>query len=103
HTLEVTSGDRLLAVTTHSFDIAALELYLPLITGGQVCVADAATAADATLLAEKVADWRPTIMQATPATWAMLVRVGWRNTEGVKVLCGGEALPDGLKDQLVAR
>ncbi|MEU2822501.1 amino acid adenylation domain-containing protein [Streptomyces bacillaris] len=103
HTLEVTSDDRLLAVTTHSFDIAALELYLPLITGGQVCVADAATAADATLLAEKVVDWRPTIMQATPATWAMLVRVGWQNTEGVKVLCGGEALPDGLKDQLVAR
>ncbi len=102
-TLEVTSDDRLLALTTHSFDIAALELYLPLITGGQVCVADAATAADATLLAEKVAEWRPTIMQATPATWAMLVRVGWRNTEGVKVLCGGEALPDGLKDHLVAR
>ncbi|WP_371627361.1 amino acid adenylation domain-containing protein [Streptomyces sp. NBC_01116] len=102
-TLGVTSGDRLLAITTHSFDIAALELYLPLITGGQVCVGESATAADATLLAEKVADWRPTIMQATPATWAMLVRVGWRNTEGVKVLCGGEALPDALKDQLVAR
>ncbi|MFI7237403.1 amino acid adenylation domain-containing protein [Streptomyces cyaneofuscatus] len=103
HTLEVTSDDRLLAITTHSFDIAALELYLPLITGGQVCISDAATAADATLLAEKVADWRPTIMQATPATWAMLVRVGWQNTEGVKVLCGGETLPEGLKDQLVAR
>ncbi|GGV42313.1 non-ribosomal peptide synthetase [Streptomyces spectabilis] len=103
HTLEVTSDDRLLAVTTHSFDIAALELYLPLITGGQVCVCASATAADATLLADKVADWRPTIMQATPATWAMLVRVGWQNTEGVRVLCGGEALPDGLKDQLVAR
>lgn len=103
NTLGVTSDDRLLAVTTHSFDIAALELYLPLITGGQVCIGESATVADATLLAEKVADWRPTIMQATPATWAMLVRVGWQNTEGVKVLCGGEALPDGLKDQLVAR
>ncbi|MGV9310735.1 amino acid adenylation domain-containing protein [Streptomyces sp. NPDC003691] len=99
----VTSDDRLLAITTHSFDIAALELYLPLITGGQVCICDAATAADATLLAEKIADWRPTVMQATPATWAMLVRVGWRNTEGVRMLCGGEALPDGLKDRLVAR
>ncbi|MFJ2151800.1 amino acid adenylation domain-containing protein [Streptomyces microflavus] len=103
NTLGVTSDDRLLAVTTHSFDIAALELYLPLITGGQVCIGESDTVADATLLAEKVADWRPTIMQATPATWAMLVRVGWQNTEGVKVLCGGEALPDGLKDQLVAR
>ncbi|MDQ0988599.1 non-ribosomal peptide synthetase [Streptomyces sp. V2I9] len=102
-TLGVTSDDRLLALTTHSFDIAALELYLPLITGGQVCVCESATAADATLLAERVADWRPTLMQATPATWAMLVRVGWRNTEGVTMLCGGEALPEGLKDQLVAR
>ncbi|GAA5602737.1 MULTISPECIES: non-ribosomal peptide synthetase [Streptomyces] len=102
-TLDVTSEDRLLAITTHSFDIAALELYLPLITGGQVCVSDSATAADATLLADRIADWRPTVMQATPATWAMLVRVGWQNTEGVTMLCGGEALPEGLKDQLVAR
>ncbi|WP_299535815.1 non-ribosomal peptide synthetase [uncultured Streptomyces sp.] len=103
HTLGVTSSDRLLAITTHSFDIAALELYLPLITGGQVYVCESATAADATLLADKVAEWRPTLLQATPATWAMLVRVGWQNTEGVTMLCGGEALPDGLKDQLVAR
>ncbi|MFD4233266.1 amino acid adenylation domain-containing protein [Streptomyces sp. NPDC058542] len=102
-TLGVASTDRLLAITTHSFDIAALELYLPLITGGQVCVGESATAVDATLLADKVADWRPTIMQATPATWAMLVRVGWQNTEGVQMLCGGDALPDGLKDELVAR
>ncbi|WP_371930646.1 amino acid adenylation domain-containing protein [Streptomyces poriferorum] len=102
-TLGMASHDRLLALTTHSFDIAALELFLPLITGGQVCVCEPATTADATLLAEKVAEWRPTVMQATPATWAMLVRVGWQNTEGVKVLCGGEALPDGLKNQLVER
>jgi polyketide synthase PksN len=102
-TVAMTSGDRLLAVTTYSFDIAALELYLPLVTGGQVCICDATTAADATLLAEKIAEWRPTVMQATPATWAMLLRVGWQNTEGVRVLCGGEALPDSLADQLVSR
>jgi polyketide synthase PksN len=102
-TVGVTAEDRLLAVTTCSFDIAALELYLPLVTGGQVCICDSATAADATLLADKIAEWRPTVMQATPATWAMLVRVGWQNAEGVKILCGGEALPAGLKDQLLSR
>ncbi|HEV2639447.1 MAG TPA: amino acid adenylation domain-containing protein [Actinocrinis sp.] len=101
-TVGVTSSDRLLAVTTHSFDIAALELYLPLITGGQVYICDTATATDATLLADKIAGWQPTVMQATPATWSMLLRVGWQNAEGIKVLCGGEALPDSLKDQLVS-
>ena len=101
-TLSVTARDRLLAVTTHSFDIAALELYLPLVTGGHVNICDAATAADATLLADKIAEWRPTVVQATPATWIMLLRVGWQNAENIKILCGGEALPAALKDQLVS-
>jgi polyketide synthase PksN len=101
-TLEVTSSDRLLAVTTYSFDIAGLELYLPLITGGHCRVCDSATVTDATLLADEIARWRPTVMQATPATWAMLTRVGWRSSAGLKILCGGEALPDHLKDLLVS-
>ncbi|WP_026423393.1 non-ribosomal peptide synthetase [Actinokineospora inagensis] len=99
-TLEFTADDRLLAVTTHGFDIAALELFLPLITGGHCRIATAT--ADPTLLAEEIADWRPTVLQATPATWSMLLRVGWRNETGVRVLCGGEALPEALKDELVA-
>ncbi|MFD1149289.1 amino acid adenylation domain-containing protein, partial [Saccharothrix hoggarensis] len=102
-TLDVTPDDRLLAVTTYSFDIAALELYLPLITGGHCRICDPTTVKDATALAAEVDRWRPTVMQATPTTWAMLLRVGWRNTSGTKVLCGGEALPESLKDQLVAR
>jgi polyketide synthase PksN len=100
--LEITPGDRLPAIATYSFDIAALELYLPLITGGQCRVYDAATVKDATLLAADLDEWQPTIVQATPVTWAMLLRVGWRNTSGAKMLCAGEALPEHLKDRLVA-
>ncbi|HEY0194667.1 MAG TPA: amino acid adenylation domain-containing protein [Kofleriaceae bacterium] len=98
----LTAADRLLAVTTHSFDIAALELYLPLVTGAHCHVADSATARDATALAALIARVAPTVMQATPSTWTMLCHAGWRNAERVRVLCGGEAMPEPLRDQLVA-
>ncbi|MCR6488451.1 amino acid adenylation domain-containing protein [Amycolatopsis sp. OK19-0408] len=101
-TLGITPDDRLPAIATYSFDIAALELFLPLITGGQCRIHDAATVKDATLLAAELTRWGPTVVQATPVTWAMLLRVGWRNTGGAKVLCTGEALPEHLKDRLVA-
>ncbi|MDJ0460314.1 non-ribosomal peptide synthetase [Streptomyces sp. H27-C3] len=96
------ADDRILAVTTHSFDIAALELYLPLITGAQCHLSDAATARDAERLSALIARVRPTVMQATPATWTMLLHSGWTNDEGVRVLCGGEALSETLKERLVA-
>ncbi|MGW0791223.1 amino acid adenylation domain-containing protein [Streptomyces sp. NPDC002911] len=96
------ADDRILAVTTHSFDIAALELYLPLITGAQCHLSDAATARDAGRLTELIARVRPTVMQATPATWTMLLHSGWTNEERVRVLCGGEALSETLKERLVA-
>ncbi len=102
-TLEVTSGDRMLALATYSFDIAALELYLPLITGGHCRICDSTTVKDASLLAAEVDEWRPTVMQATPVTWAMLLRVGWQNTCGTTILCTGEALSENLKDQLLAQ
>ncbi len=96
------ADDRILAVTTHSFDIAALELFLPLITGAQCHLSDAATARDAGRLTELIARVRPTVMQATPATWTMLLHSGWTNDERVRVLCGGEALSETLKERLVA-
>lgn len=103
NSLGVTSGDRMTAVATYSFDVSALELYLPLIAGGQTRICDTATVRDATLLAADVDAWRPTLVQATPFTWAMLLRVGWRNSGGARLLSCGEALPENLKDQLLAR
>ncbi|MFI8931749.1 amino acid adenylation domain-containing protein [Streptomyces sp. NPDC053474] len=96
------AADRVLAVTTHSFDIAALELYLPLVTGAECHLSDPATARSGDRLAALIARVRPTVMQATPATWTMLLHAGWTNAEGLRVLCGGEAMSETLKERLTA-
>jgi amino acid adenylation domain-containing protein len=97
----LSADDALVAVTTLSFDIAGLELYLPLIAGARVIVAAAETAADPRALASLLERSEATIMQATPTTWRMLLDSGWRGRPGMKALCGGEALPQVLADRLV--
>ena len=99
----ITEEDSLLAVTTLSFDIAALELYLPLIAGARLVLASRETAADGEALSKCLADCRITLMQATPATWRLLLEAGWQGSGKLRVLCGGEALPRELADQLLAR
>ncbi|HCB01661.1 MAG TPA: hypothetical protein DEP19_04700 [Anaerolineae bacterium] len=99
----LTSDDTLLAVTTLSFDIAGLELYLPLITGAKVVIADKETAFDPNLLMKEIERCNATLMQATPATWRMLIEGGWKGKENLKILSGGEALPNDLADQLLQR
>ncbi|MGF1561311.1 MAG: amino acid adenylation domain-containing protein [Geminicoccaceae bacterium] len=96
------AGDRLLAVTTLSFDIAGLELLLPLTVGGTVVVAGRADVVDGARLAELIADHAITMMQATPTTWRLLLESGWRSPSGFKILCGGEAMPADLARQLCA-
>ncbi|HEU4327751.1 MAG TPA: amino acid adenylation domain-containing protein, partial [Roseiflexaceae bacterium] len=93
--------DTLLAVTTLSFDIAALELFLPLSVGAHVVLADRAAATDGHLLAGLLRRWRASVMQATPATWSMLLEAGWTDGTGLTVLCGGEALPPTLAGRLL--
>jgi amino acid adenylation domain-containing protein/thioester reductase-like protein len=95
--------DTLLAVTTLSFDIAGLELYLPLITGAKVVIAERETAADPYLLIKEIERSGATVMQATPATWRMLIEAGWQGSPHLKILCGGEALPVDLADKLMQR
>ena len=97
------AGDRLLAVTTLSFDIAALELFLPLTCGGELILAPRSVAADPRQLAELIAEAKPTVMQATPATWRALVEAGWEGDGALRILCGGEALPRDLAEALLAR
>jgi amino acid adenylation domain-containing protein len=95
--------DRLLAVTTLSFDIAALELFLPLVTGAHLILASRETAHDPRLLINLIKESKPTVMQATPATWRLLLEMGWTGSSGLKMLCGGEALPRKLANQLLER
>jgi len=91
------------AVTTLSFDIAGLELYLPLAVGAKVVVAASDTVAEPSRLARLIDDCGATAVQATPATWRLLVDDGWPGVPGLKALCGGEALPVALADELVGR
>ncbi|MFT0802662.1 amino acid adenylation domain-containing protein [Bacillus swezeyi] len=93
----LSSTDNMLAVTTYCFDIAALELYLPLMNGAQCYICQTDHTKDVEKLKQDIQNIRPTIMQATPATWKMLFYSGWKNEERVKILCGGEALPEKLK------
>jgi amino acid adenylation domain-containing protein len=95
--------DKLLAVTTISFDIAGLELFLPLITGGQVEVAPTSELRDGFALHQRVERSGATVMQATPATWAMLIEAGWTGNRSLRALCGGEAVTSTLAEGLVKR
>jgi amino acid adenylation domain-containing protein len=97
------AGDVLLSVTTLSFDIAALELLLPLAVGARVVLASRETVADGRRLAEAIRRCAATAMQATPATWRLLLESGWAGEPGLKILCGGEALPRQIADQLLER
>ena len=99
--MELTAKDILLAVTTICFDIAALELYLPLIVGAQVVLTSRDQAVDGTRLLELVNG--ATVMQATPATWRLLLGSGWKGSHELKILCGGEALPQELANQLLEK
>jgi amino acid adenylation domain-containing protein len=94
-------GDRLLALATLSFDIAGLELLLPLTTGGAVVVATRAAAADGLRVAALVEERGITRMQGTPATWRMLLDSGWQGKAGLSMLSGGETLPRDLADALL--
>ncbi|MGH3936026.1 MAG: amino acid adenylation domain-containing protein, partial [Pseudonocardiaceae bacterium] len=88
--------DRLLAVTTIAFDIAALELYLPLLSGATVVVADQEIVTDPTALVDLIADSGATILQATPSLWQTIVGAHPDAVRGLRMLVGGEALPPAL-------
>lgn len=95
--------DRLLAITTPSFDIAVLELLLPLGVGATVVMASDAQATDGRALADLVARERITVLQATPSRWHLLIDSGWAGNPSLKALVGGEPLTRSLASQLQAR
>ncbi|MDX2505743.1 MAG: amino acid adenylation domain-containing protein, partial [Gammaproteobacteria bacterium] len=99
----LSAKDKLLAVTTLSFDIAVLELYLPLTVGAQVIIASREVASDGDQLLKALQQHHITTMQATPASWRMLLEAGWQGGEHFKVMVGGEALPRDLANELIDR
>lgn len=96
-------NDILMSVTSLSFDIAALELFLPLIVGAIVWIASEEMLNQPNLLAEAIDQNKVTLMQATPAVWQILLDSGWKGRKELKALCGGEALSVKLANQILDR
>ena len=98
----ITAEDTLLAVTTLSFDISILEMFLPLTTGARIVIAsDEVT--DGTQLLSLMERCQPSVMQVTPATLRLLLEAGWPGSPNLKILCGGEAWLSDLAEQVLPR
>jgi amino acid adenylation domain-containing protein len=102
-TVAMAPADRLLAVTTLAFDISVLELFLPLLSGARVEILDRSAASDPALLRQAIGAGAGTVLQATPATWRLLLDAGWEGGESLRALSGGEALPAELAARLRER
>ena len=98
-----TAQDSIVAVTTICFDIAALELFLPLTVGATTVIANEEEVRDGQLLLSLLNRSRARVLQATPTSWRMLVEAGWHGDPPLRMLCGGEAMPRDLANQLLAR
>jgi amino acid adenylation domain-containing protein len=99
----LTAKDVLVAVTTISFDIAGLEIFLPLVTGARLVLLSREDAADGFRIIHHLTAHHATMLQATPATWRMLLEAKWQGHPQLKMLCGGEALPRELANHLLAK
>jgi len=95
--------DVLLAVTSPSFDIAVLEMLLPLVVGARTVIASVADITDGARLAGLLEENNVTVMQATPTTWHLLVENGWSGRAGLRALCAGESFPPALAEKLLTR
>jgi acyl carrier protein len=100
--LRASASDTLLAVTTISFDIAQLEMYLPLFNGGKLVIASAETQMDPSLLTTSIEESGATLFQATPVTFKMLAMNSWKGKKDLKVICGGEAMSRELAAYLIS-
>jgi amino acid adenylation domain-containing protein len=101
--IDLSARDAWLAVTTISFDIAALELFLPLITGAKLVLASKSESGDGAHLLARLKASQANVIQATPSLWKLLLDSGWERGHNLKILCGGEALSRQLADQLLDR
>jgi amino acid adenylation domain-containing protein len=97
----MSSEDTVVSVTTISFDIAALDMFLPLIVGARLVIATEQEMSDGAALLWLLRRHSATFLQATPATWQLLLEAGWQGRPSLKMLCGGEAMSRRLADRLL--
>jgi amino acid adenylation domain-containing protein len=103
HSPELTSADTLLAVTTICFDTSTVDMYLPLIVGAKIVLVDSKVAADGFQLLSTLRDSRATFMQATPASFRLLLAAGWEGSPQMRIVSTGEALPRNLANILLTK
>ncbi len=105
--LAVTPGlwaeDVMVGVTTPAFDLSVPDWFLPAWVGAHLVVVGAETALDADALGARLAGVAATVMDATPATWRLLIESGWSGSPDLRAWCGGEAWSDSLSGPLGAR
>jgi amino acid adenylation domain-containing protein len=99
----ITDTDILLAVTTICFDISVLEIFLPLVSGATVVIASGDDVVDGSSLVSRIEENDVSVMQATPATWRLMLAADWAGSSNLKALCGGEAMPAELIQELYPR
>ena len=99
--LSIGTDERFLAQTTISFDISILELFLPLVTGNQLILANSSQYRDPVALQHLLNEHEVTVMQATPSLWFMLLEAGWKGNAGLRAISGGEYLSDEIGRQLL--
>ncbi len=99
----IKQSDSLLAITTQSFDISVLELFLPLLNGAKIILAQEQDTKNGKRLIELIEKHNITMMQATPMTWNILLQNGWDGKQNLKALCGGEPVPSNLIESLLPK
>jgi amino acid adenylation domain-containing protein len=97
------ADDNMLAMTSYAFDMSVPDLFLPLVVGARIVMASRDVAYDATRLTDLLDAEGVTLMQATPATWRLLIASGWAGRPGLRAICGGEAVPAPLARDLAER
>ena len=101
--LNIKETDRIFSITTFSFDISVLEMFLPLVSGACTILIEKEAVIDGKEIQKKINNYHPTFIQGTPAFWKMLVASGWNGMHELNILCGGEELKKDLSDQLISR
>lgn len=97
------TGETMLGVTTPAFDLSVPDLFLPLVTGARLVLASRSDSFDGTALAGLVETSQAALLQATPATWRLLLEAGWAGQRTLRAVVGGEAVPAALATDLLAR
>jgi len=95
------ASDSILAMTSISFDISMAELLLPLFVGGSFVAAPDGTRLDPAMFARVVAEFAPSVVQATPSFYRLALAWGWRGSAHSRLWCGGEALTSSLAAELL--